>query len=96
MIDDLELGYVNSQGGVFQPGMRQSLPVSPNPSSAVFSFSYPSAFTKGYIQLFNALGKKINELPLQRRLDLSAYPSGLYYYRALVDEQVFSGVLVKE
>ncbi|MBP6623682.1 MAG: T9SS type A sorting domain-containing protein [Chitinophagaceae bacterium] len=96
IIDDFAMGYVESSGGLNESVQANQLPVYPNPSiSGKFSISYPSKSVEGSIEIFNLEGKKIMSKSLQADIDLSKFPNGLYYYRALFDKQTYSGVLNK-
>ncbi|MBL7772999.1 MAG: T9SS type A sorting domain-containing protein [Chitinophagaceae bacterium] len=96
MIDDIETGYVISCGGLESMNTQTNrLPVYPNPSSnGIFTLEFPTHAQKGKLELFSSTGQKLNELPLQRKLDLTTFSSGLYFYRTTLDGIPYTGTLL--
>ncbi len=96
IIDDFNMGYVETSGGLYDAAHANQLPVYPNPSvSGIFTISYPSKSVVGSLEIYNLEGQKILSGALQTEIDLSKFPNGLYYYRATFEEQHFTGMLNK-
>nr|MBP6314759.1 T9SS type A sorting domain-containing protein [Chitinophagaceae bacterium] len=96
IISDFSKGWVSFLGSTNDFKSHNQLPVFPNPSSSgVFQISYPSAYVRGNLQVYNYFGKKIIEQALSTTIDLSAYSNGIYYYKAYFDGKAYSGVLNK-
>lgn len=77
----------------------QIISLYPNPSSTgFFTIDYPSTYATGTIELYNGLGQRVWVHPLQKSIDLSALPKGLYHYRIRFREtdQHFSGSVLFE
>lgn len=77
----------------------QTISLYPNPSNTgFFTIDYPSTYVTGTIELYNELGQRVWVHPLQKSIDLSALPKGLYHYRIRFREtdQHFSGSVLLE
>jgi hypothetical protein len=96
IISDFSGGWADFLGATEDLNNHNHLPVFPNPcSSGIFQISYPSAYVRGNLQVYNYFGKKIIEQALSTTIDLSAYSNGIYYYKAYFDGKAYSGVLNK-
>lgn len=96
IISDFSGGFVDFVGSTNEFNAYNQLPVYPNPStSGVFNISYPSAYVKGSLQVYNFFGQKILDQTLNKQIDLSAFTNGIYYYKTYFDGKAYSGVLSK-
>jgi hypothetical protein len=96
IISDFSKGRVSFLGSTNDLISYNQLPVYPNPStSGVFNISYPSAYVKGSVQVYNFFGQKILDQTLNKQIDLSAFTNGIYYYKTYFDGKAYSGVLSK-
>ncbi|HPI53037.1 MAG TPA: T9SS type A sorting domain-containing protein [Chitinophagaceae bacterium] len=97
IIDDIQTGWVETQGAVSHLTKSNALPVYPNPSAnGEFTMSYPSHSQQGPLEIYSLQGQLLQRKPLTPQLNLSTYPNGVYFYKVVIDEQVFSGTLVKQ
>lgn len=96
IIDDFNLGHVEVAGGLNDYSLHNRLPIYPNPSSDVFTVSYPSHYVDGDMQVYNLNGKKILNSTLTKTIDLSGFGNGIYYYRISFDGQLYTGILHKQ
>lgn len=98
LIDSIRVHYLGiGFGSVNQFSSITSLPVSPNPSTNG-TFSFPELIKEKQftIQVYNALGQRILQLPYAHSLSLGNYPKGLYYYKATDGTEYYSGKLLYE
>jgi hypothetical protein len=63
--------------------LNQEFTISPNPSSGVFEFTLPDDTDKRNIIVFNSMGRKVKELPVEGtgivyKLDMTSEENGLY------------------
>jgi len=74
-----------------------ALDIYPNPSlDAVFNFPALDEEKTYSIELINALGRRVLQMPYQRQINLSQFSKGLYFYRVTNGTQYYSGKLVVE
>lgn len=96
IIDDIQVGWVEMQGAVQQVTKANALPVYPNPSAnGEFTLSYPSHTEQSPLEIYSMQGQLLQREHLSPKLNLSAYPNGVYFYKVVIDRQVFSGTLMK-
>jgi len=95
IIDDFGFGWIEQAGAVQDYSLYNQLPVYPNPSTGIFTISYPSHYVKGNIKVYDIHGRKLIDQALSPQLDLSKYANGLYYYKANFDGKEYAGVLHK-
>ncbi|MDQ6757568.1 MAG: T9SS type A sorting domain-containing protein [Bacteroidota bacterium] len=70
--------------------------VYPNPSSGIFNFKKNnSALILNNINVFDLQGKKIAEATNAGSINLSAFPSGIYFYSAQKENEIIKGKLIK-
>jgi Secretion system C-terminal sorting domain len=75
------------------PPLTQVIDIYPNPNSGVFTVN--GLLLGQVVEIYNCLGQKIQTLQASNtfmQLDLSAYASGVYFYRVSTD----SGTLIGE
>jgi len=95
IIDDFGYGWIETWGAVQDYSLYNQLPIYPNPSTGIFTISYPSHYVKGNIKVYDIHGRKLIDQALSPQLDLSKYANGLYYYKANFDAKEYAGVLNK-
>jgi hypothetical protein len=68
---------------------KNAVSVSPNPSNGIFTLSGLENIEDEQISIVNSIGQNI-AIPVQNdgQMDLSAYPSGVYYLRIASSGQV--------
>lgn len=81
------------------PGMEECI-VYPNPGNGIFTLEVPYSLPDGLMIITNALGEILIKAPVfhtQTRIDLSGFPSGIYFCRMFFEDKVLRpSVLVKE
>lgn len=53
--------------------------VYPNPAHEVLYLSLPASLPDGNLAIYSLTGQRLSILPLQRQIDISALPAGIYY-----------------
>jgi hypothetical protein len=79
--------------GIFQPEYQiNEFAVSPNPASSIIQF--PDI--KGVVAIHSLSGAKMYEgLPYENKLDISAFPQGIYFVKAFSDKGTMIGRFTK-
>lgn len=67
----------------YEPGemfIVKSACIFPNPTATTFSIQLPKTFgTLDKLEIFNTIGKMVGWYKKTENIDISGYPSGLYY-----------------
>lgn len=67
----------------YEPGemfIVKSASIFPNPTATTFSIQLPKTFgTLDKLEIFNTIGKMVGWYKKTENIDISGYPSGLYY-----------------
>lgn len=72
-----------------------SMSVSPNPSTGIFTLKTAGLFS--HIKIYNSLGECVMSKEFENRIDLTAQPPGVYFVEAMESEgKVMRKKLVKE
>ena len=68
----------------------------PNPTRSLFQFK--KEYQKGEVHFFALNGKLMKSETLQTKglIDISRFPVGTYFYRAILDGKPHSGKIVKQ
>lgn len=74
---------------------RAQVSLYPNPASSSLQLS---GLNKAQLELFNASGQVFirQQVVAGQRIDVSGLPKGIYLYRLVTDQQIFTGKLQKE
>ncbi len=72
--------------------------IYPNPVPDYLYINFPENYKKGVFELFDIRGKKfINEILKNReRINMRAFPHGIYIYHIIIGNQIYTGKLIKE
>jgi len=96
IIDNIKI-RTDYYGGYVAPIGYNTLHVYPNPSAGgVFIFPELNDEKLAEIEITNALGQTLFTIPYTHKIDLSAYPPGLYLYKVRSSTEYYSGRLVVE
>lgn len=91
------VGYPYDPTGLKQPHLVQkdAFPF-PNPSAGLLQLK--KEYQKGEIHFFTLSGKcmKSETLKTKGLIDISAFPSGTYFYRAILDNKPHTGKIIKQ
>jgi hypothetical protein len=96
MIDNIVLRTPQWGLGIDKISEDQSM-IYPNPASqGIFTIDYPSNYVKGSVTVSDQYGRRVKTLPLEKQIDLSDLPKGVYLYTIFFDNtgQKFSGKLL--
>jgi hypothetical protein len=97
-IDSIKIENDNyGGGGVRELAHPQALKVFPNPSyTGVFYFPELINDNDRRIQVYDAIGRRILEMPYPHKLDMGQYPKGLYFYKVSDGTEYYCGQLQVE
>lgn len=98
VIDKINLQSPTISGSV-KDMKYQALDIFPNPSSdGIYNIHFPSTYVKGRFYVYDKLGRLLLNTALKEKVDLSALPADMFYYKAHFEktDQWFAGVLIKD
>lgn len=90
------LRLANNTAGIEEMTVDSDIQVSPNPGSGVFYVSSNTENQLFSIEVFSVDGEQINRFQNANTIDLSQYPSGIYYAVIQSGSAVVTRKLVKE
>ncbi|MNU89323.1 Ycf48-like protein [compost metagenome] len=90
------LRLANNTAGIEEANSDSDIQVSPNPGSGVFYVSSNSENPLFSIEVFSVDGERITQFANTSTIDLSQYPSGIYYAVIKSESSVVTRKLVKE
>jgi len=101
-LDGWLIGGINIEQDTYYAGSvskvaKSSLNIYPNPSSDG-SFNFPTlAEAKNYrIEIMNAMGARVLNVPYTHNVNLNTLAKGLYFYRVSDGTEYYSGSLISE
>lgn len=86
----------NNVLGLTDNMMASELFIYPNPTQNEFHIQKPRELTLYKIEIFDALGRKINVPEVQENISVETLKAGLYFVRFETDKGTFSRTLLKE
>lgn len=92
-----QMGCVDFLGSIAENSFEEELTVFPNGSNGLFTFSQATqhSFTIVIVGLNGQIIQNIETSTLNTTIDLTGFPSGLYYYKAVRDDsQIKNGKLL--
>ncbi|MBE2290634.1 MAG: T9SS type A sorting domain-containing protein [Chitinophagaceae bacterium] len=98
MIDSLRVKhFLRAPGLVLNENVNVSFSPSPNPSrSGLFYFPAVGNFEKAIVQIVDVSGRTLFTGPNKGTVQLTDLPHGVYFYRVMTNQQVYSGKLFYE
>uniref|UniRef100_UPI002605514D T9SS type A sorting domain-containing protein n=1 Tax=Fluviicola sp. TaxID=1917219 RepID=UPI002605514D len=90
------LRLADNTAGIEETTIDSEILVSPNPGSGVFYVSSNAGNSLFSIEVFSVDGEQINRFQSANTIDLSQYPSGIYYALIQSESSVVTRKLVKE
>ena len=86
--------------GVESWEINNSISVYPNPSTGIFTLSFPSSITHlpSSITIYNTIGEKVfnqqfNNLTIQQ-IDLTSQPKGIYFIKIIAEDKSYSQKII--
>lgn len=95
LIDSISVRHDYYNAGIKNVAVAQ-LQVYPNPSTGIFVFPALNDEAHATTEVYNAIGMCVQRLPYTHSMDLSAFPPGLYIYKVIHEDGVYTGQLVRE
>lgn len=98
VLSDSEVVHYNSLG-VDNLASDQDIVMMPNPTTNQVTISLPNTITSGTIELINQLGQSMTTSIISKNeisIDLSSFPSGIYYTRISANGQIINKKLIKQ
>ena len=90
-------GVVLSESTIELP-RNQSLSVFPNPTKGTFKVKVPNQNSSFELNLYHSNGQLVKQLVISENIevDISNLPTGIYHYQAVIEDERYSGKIVKE
>lgn len=86
--------YCPSTAAITEPVFMNAIQVYPNPASTEINIEYTGISVKS-VSIQNLLGSTILTTDHTRNVDISQLASGIYFVKAMIGQQVFTGRFVK-
>jgi len=98
MIDSMMVKhFLRGPGFVQNDTMTTNFSPNPNPSkNGVFYLPTISNFEKAQVQVVDISGRRLSACQNKGKIDLTDFPCGVYFYRVITEQLVYSGKLVYE